>query len=100
MGGGKLSGKPDEMLGGNLAMYFYPINGGVVKVQIALCYGNRYIYVQVGWLSKLKDRLTLLKHFSPICLNSYGGRVFVCSCCGSKHYRTTQMNCVSLSMHV
>ena len=53
MGGGKLSGKPDEMLGGNLAMYFYPINGGVVKVQIALCYGNRYIYiyVQVGWLS-------------------------------------------------
>ena len=45
MGGGKLSGKPDEMLGGNLAMYFYPINGGVVKVQIALCYGNIYIYI-------------------------------------------------------
>ena len=45
MGGGKLSGKPDEMLGGNLAMYFYPINGVVVKVQIALCYGNRYIYI-------------------------------------------------------
>ena len=47
MGGGKLSGKPDEMLGGNLAMYFYPINGVVVKVQIALCYGNRYIYIYI-----------------------------------------------------
>ena len=47
MGGGKLSGKPDEMLGGNLAMYFYPINGGVVKVQITLCYGNRYIYIHI-----------------------------------------------------
>ena len=30
MGTVKLSGKPDEMLGGNLALDWHPIQGGVV----------------------------------------------------------------------
>ena len=30
MGTVKLSGKPDEMLGGNLALDWHPIRGGVV----------------------------------------------------------------------
>ena len=35
MGIVELSGKPDEMLGGNLAMDQYPIQGGVVILLIA-----------------------------------------------------------------
>ena len=35
MGIGELSGKPDKMLGGNLAMDQYPIQGGVVILLIA-----------------------------------------------------------------
>ena len=42
MGSSKLSEKPDEMLGGNLAMNEHPIQGRVVQVILypLLCYGN------------------------------------------------------------
>ena len=39
MGGGKLSGMPDEILGGNLALDT-PSRGGVVMFLAASCYGN------------------------------------------------------------
>lgn len=35
MGTGELSAKPDEMLGGNLAMEWYPIQGAVVILLVA-----------------------------------------------------------------
>ena len=39
MGNGELSGKPDGMLGGNVAMEWHPIQGGeVALLLIALCY--------------------------------------------------------------
>ena len=37
----ELSGKPDEMLGSNLAMDWHPIQVGVVILLVAPCEGNR-----------------------------------------------------------
>ena len=38
---GQMSGKPDEMLGSNLAMDWHPIQVGVVILLVAPCEGNR-----------------------------------------------------------
>ena len=37
MGTVKLSGKPDKMLGGNLALDWHPIQGGVVLLLVVPC---------------------------------------------------------------
>ena len=42
MGTGELSAKPDEMLGGNLAMEWYPIQGAVVILLVALGWGRPF----------------------------------------------------------
>ena len=39
MGTGKLSGKSDEMLGGNLEMDYHPIQGGAVILLVRLPHG-------------------------------------------------------------
>ena len=41
MGSGEFSRKPDEKLGGNLAMNWHRIQVGVVILLAASCYGNR-----------------------------------------------------------
>ena len=40
MGTCKLSGKPDEMVGDNFVMDWHLIQGGVVILLVASCYGN------------------------------------------------------------
>ena len=40
MGTGELSGKPEEMLMGNLLMDWHSIQGGVKILLVASCYGN------------------------------------------------------------
>ena len=50
LGTGELSGKPDEMQGGNPVMDQHPIQGGVVILLVALRERN---WDKPGWLSHL-----------------------------------------------
>lgn len=47
---GKLSGKPDKMLGGNLWMDWHFIQGGVVILLVPLCYMETRI--RLSWVGQ------------------------------------------------
>ena len=54
MGTSELSGKPRDMLGGNLGMDWHPIQGGVVILLVASSHGNQDKYRLDGPLGSLQ----------------------------------------------
>ena len=55
MGTSELSGKPRDMLGGNLGMDRHPIQGGVVILLVASSHGNQDKYRLDGPLGSCTD---------------------------------------------
>ena len=80
MGTEELLGKPDEILGGNLVIDWYPIQGGVVTLLVAWCFmvtrkGSSYVGQKTG-VQTLSLPLHTYIHVKPFVFCVQDGVIF------------------------